>query len=84
MIREFIKWQKLYLGTCNWTSCYRRGSVKRISELIYEETRNVLTLFLKNFVKDAITYTEYTRRKNVTTMDVIYAFKRQGRALYGF
>ncbi len=62
----------------------RRGGVKRISGLIYEETRNVLKLFLQNVVKDAVTYTEYARRKTVTAMDVIYALKRQGRTLYGF
>ena len=62
----------------------RRGGVKRISGLIYEETRNVLKLFLQNVVKDAVTYTEYARRKTVTAMDIIYALKRQGRTLYGF
>ena len=62
----------------------RRGGVKRISGTIYEETRNVLKLFLLNVVKDAVTYTEYARRKTVTAMDIIYALKRQGRTLYGF
>ena len=62
----------------------RRGGVKRISGLIYEETRNVLKTFLENVVRDAVTYTEHARRKTVTALDVIYALKRQGRALYGF
>ncbi len=62
----------------------RRGGVKRISGLIYDETRTVLKLFLQNVVKDAVTYTEYARRKTVTAMDIIYALKRQGRTLYGF
>ena len=62
----------------------RRGGVKRISGLIYEETRSVLKLFLQSVVKDAVTYTEYARRKTVTAMDVVYALKRQGRTLYGF
>ena len=62
----------------------RRGGVKRISALIYEETRNVLKLFLENIVKDAVTYTEYARRKTVTSMDIMYALKRQGKTLYGF
>nr|ABF93683.1 Histone H4, putative, expressed [Oryza sativa Japonica Group] len=47
----------------------RRGGVKRISGLIYEETRGVLKIFLEN---------------TVTAMDVVYALKRQGRTLYGF
>ena len=62
----------------------RRGGVKRISNLIYEETRNVLKAFLENVVRDAVTYTEHARRKTVTAMDVVYALKRQGRSLYGF
>jgi histone H3/H4 len=62
----------------------RRGGVKRISGLIYEETRGVLKLFLENVVRDAVTYTEHARRKTVTANDVVYALKRQGRPLYGF
>lgn|SRR3989338_6011400 len=62
----------------------RRGGVKRISGLIYEETREVLKAFLENVIHDAVTYTEHARRKTVTAMDVVYALKRQGRTLYGF
>lgn len=62
----------------------RRGGVKRISGLIYEETRNVLKVFLESVIKDAVTYTEHARRKTVVSMDVVYALKRQGRTLYGF
>ena len=62
----------------------RRGGVKRISGLIYEETRNVLKSFLENVVRDSVTYTEHARRKTVTAMDVVYALKRQGRSIYGF
>jgi histone H4 len=62
----------------------RRGGVKRISGLIYEESRAVLKVFLENVIRDAVTYTEHARRKTVTAMDVVYALKRQGRTLYGF
>nr|XP_025842363.1 uncharacterized protein LOC112910329 [Vulpes vulpes] len=61
----------------------RRGGVKRISGLIYEETRGVLKVFLENVIRDAVTYTEHAKRKTVTAMDVVYALKRQGRTLYG-
>ncbi|KAH8047582.1 hypothetical protein JL722_13026 [Aureococcus anophagefferens] len=61
----------------------RRGGVKRISGLIYEETRGVLKVFLENVIRDSVTYTEHARRKTVTAMDVVYALKRQGRTLYG-
>ncbi|KAK3672181.1 Histone H4 [Recurvomyces mirabilis] len=46
----------------------RRGGVKRISAMIYEETRGVLKTFLEGVIRDA----------------VVYALKRQGRTLYGF
>ena len=62
----------------------RRGGVKRISALIYDETRFVIRAFLENVIKDAVVYTEHSRRKTVTAMDVVYALKRQGRCLYGF
>ncbi|XP_032871077.1 histone H4-like [Amblyraja radiata] len=58
--------------------------LKRISGLIYEETRGVLKVFLENVIRDAVTYTEHAKRKTVTAMDVVYALKRQGRTLYGF
>ena len=62
----------------------RRGGVKRISGLIYEETRSVLKSFLESVIRDAVTYTEHARRKTVTAMDICYALKRQGKTLYGF
>lgn len=62
----------------------RRGGVKRISGLVYGETRSVLRVFLVNVVRDAVTYTEHAKRKTVTALDVVYALKRQGRTLYGF
>lgn len=62
----------------------RRGGVKRISGLIYEDTRNILRTFLEGVIRDAVTYTEYARGKTVVAMDVMYALKRQGRTLYGF
>jgi histone H4 len=35
-------------------------------------------------IRDAVTYTEHAKRKTVTSLDVVYALKRQGRTLYGF
>ena len=62
----------------------RRGGVKRISGLVYEETREVLKEFLMMVIQDATAYTEHARRKTVTAMDIVYALKRRGRTLYGF
>jgi histone H3/H4 len=62
----------------------RRGGVKRLSGLIYEETRNVLKAFLENLIRDTVLYAEHANRQTVTAMDVVYALKRQGKFLYGF
>jgi histone H4 len=62
----------------------RRGGVKRISGLIYEETRGVLKVFLENLIRDSVIYTDHARRMTVTAMDVVHALKRQGKTLYGF
>ncbi|KAG6464553.1 hypothetical protein O3G_MSEX014595 [Manduca sexta] len=46
----------------------RKGGVKRISGLIYEETRGVLKVFFENVIRDAVTYTEHAKRKTVTAI----------------
>ncbi|XP_063728949.1 histone H4-like [Symsagittifera roscoffensis] len=61
-----------------------RGVVKRISGLIYEETRGVLKNSLESVIRDAVTYTEHSKSKTVVAMDIVYALKRQGKTLYGF
>jgi len=62
----------------------RRGGVKRISGLIYGETRVALKDFLVKVIRDAVTYSEHAKRDYVTAMDVVYALKRQNKTLYGF
>ena len=62
----------------------RRGGVKRISGLIYEETRGVLKRFLTDVIRDSVVYVEHARRKTVKALDVVYALKRQNRPIYGF
>lgn len=62
----------------------RRGGIKRLSGLVYEEVRGTLVVFLKGVVQDATVYMDHAGRKTVTVMDVVHALKRQGRTLYGF
>jgi histone H4 len=64
----------------------RRGGVKRISGLLYQETRGCLVSKLEKVLNDAVTYTVHVhaRRKTVTTTDMLFALKRQGMTLYGF
>jgi histone H4 len=62
----------------------RRGGVKRISGLIYEETRGVLKTFLENVLRDTVEYTAHARRKTVTALDVVHALKWRGKTIYGY
>ena len=62
----------------------RRGGVKRISGLIYEEVRGVIKTFVDKTVRDSVSFTESGKRKTVTALDVVHALKNQGRMLYGY
>jgi histone H4 len=62
----------------------RRGGVRQVSGLVYEETRSVLKTFMENVIRDAVVYTTHAHRKTVTHNDIIYALKKQGVTLYGF
>ncbi|TVY20732.1 Histone H4 type VIII [Lachnellula arida] len=62
----------------------RRGGVKRISGMIYQETRDVMKIYLTAILKDCVLITEHCKRKTVTVTDVIWALKRQNRPIYGF
>jgi len=62
----------------------RRGGVKRIHSEIYEESRQALRNFLEITLKDALIYMNYSKRKIVTALDIVYAMKTRGKTLYGF
>ncbi|XP_053435637.1 uncharacterized protein LOC128577429 [Nycticebus coucang] len=62
----------------------RRGGVKRLSALIYEEVRAALKVYLEAVIMVAVTYTEHAKRKTVSAMDIVYALKHRGCTLYGF
>ena len=62
----------------------RRGGVKWMSGLVYEETRSVLNEFMEKILLNAITYTEHADRKTVNVVDVPHALERNARTLYGF
>ena len=61
----------------------RRGGVKRISNLMYDEIRGVIKTFLEATIRDAVAYTDHARRKTVTAKDVVHALKRQNMTFYG-
>lgn len=60
----------------------RRGGIKRIDCNVYEATRDALKLFVGNVIRDAITYTEYARRKTVMKMYMLLALKKHKITLY--
>lgn len=62
----------------------RRGGVKRISGLVYDETRNLLKNFLQDVLRDTATYAEHAKRTTIKPLDIVYALRRQGRTLYGY
>lgn len=62
----------------------RRGGVKRISGMVYEEVRQVLKTFVEGVLRDATAYTEHAKRKTLTALDVVHALKKRGRVLYGY
>ena len=57
----------------------RRGGIKRISDGIYNETRDFVDYFLNEVVKGAAIFAEHAKRKTITAMDVVLALKRNGR-----
>lgn len=62
----------------------RRGGVRRISALIYDEAREVMKIFTEGVVRDATAYTEHAKRKTVMALDVVHALRKRGRMLYGY
>jgi histone H4 len=57
----------------------RRGGIKRISGLYYDETRGITKAWLEMILKDALVYTEHAKRKTLTAGDVFYALKNHGQ-----
>jgi len=62
----------------------RRGGVKRISGLLYEETRSNLNSFVLALVKDASLMTSHARRRTLKSADILRALERKGRTIYGY
>jgi histone H4 len=38
--------------------------------------------FLKEIIRDAVTYCEHAKRHTLTPMDIVYSMKRNGKTLY--
>lgn len=69
----------------------RRAGIKRISGLVYGEIRRLksdppgdeglLQAWMRQVIKNALTYTEHARRKTVTKADVVYGLRRMKPAM---
>jgi histone H4 len=62
----------------------RRGGVKRMSTLCYDETREALKMFLGKVIEKTIIYTTQCKRKTVTAMDVVHGLRSLNITIYGF
>ncbi|OHF02187.1 histone H4 [Colletotrichum orchidophilum] len=62
----------------------RRGGVKRISAMIYDDAREALKSWLESVLRDCVTYTEHRKAKTITIHDVLHALRRKGKPIYGF
>ena len=60
----------------------RKGGVLRTNADIYEETREVIKSFLTKVLQDAITYTDHSRRKTITAVDIKFALDRNNIKYY--
>jgi histone H4 len=61
----------------------RRGGVKRMIGLVYEEIRGGLRVYLEDVIGAAVLYTAHARRRTVTALDIVHALKRvKGTTLY--
>lgn len=85
--RRVGKWRaknKAYIGTPSIKRLARKGGVKRLGRGVYDETRACLREYLSKILRDLCLLVEHANRYTVTTMDVVYALKRNGHTLYGY
>ena len=60
----------------------RAVGITRIARDVYPETRELIRVLAYDVLKIADTYAEHGKRKTITGMDMIYALKRMGMAIY--
>ncbi|KAF2019928.1 histone-fold-containing protein [Aaosphaeria arxii CBS 175.79] len=60
----------------------RRGGVKRISKIVYDDIRHELKSYLQRLLKDVVAMVEHGGRKTVSVQDVVFCLNRIGRTIY--
>ena len=61
-----------------------RAGVKRLGTAVCTDGLAVLRAFMDNIIRDVVAITESGGRKTITARDVVRAFGRIDRRLYGF
>jgi len=64
------------------TRIARRGGVRRISSMTFEEMRIILRGFLQAILRDAVEVMKHQRKKTLTPEHVMYSLNRHGMKLY--
>ena len=59
----------------------RRAGVKRMSGLVYEETRGILKVYLENVVRNAVIYVTHAKRHTVMEKDIREALTYLGQPI---
>jgi len=67
-----------------WRRLARRAGCKRIAHSTYSALEEKMDAFTKQILHDAMRYTDHSRRKTVTTMDISLALKRNKCPMYGY
>ncbi len=62
----------------------QRAGNKRVSGLVYEESRGLLRKYVDRIVGRAVVYMEHSKRKTLKTKDVLASLQGVGHDLYGF
>jgi histone H3/H4 len=78
-------WYMYRLLTLNHRRLARRGGIKRISAMIYDDIRAVLKKRLELLLAQIVALVEHTGRKTVSVTDVIYTLNQvRTHNLYSF
>ena len=62
---------------------YRAG-IQRTSRKFLTHAKDELKNFVTKVISNAIVYTTHSNRSTVTTLDIVYALKRQNRTLHTY
>lgn len=65
-------------------SIARHVGIKYVFKDFLDEIFSILENYLRKIIKRVLVYTKYANRNVVTSMDILYALKKDGVMIYGF